>query len=743
LKNSQNNLNNSFDDFEEVLKKSAFEELLKRRNCFDKMAADFDGSMDLKLFDDEFIEYFGILSLNEQLKTEPFVNLLIKSYLVDDRFKAFRSLFEHFIRANKIEIHYKLFFKVVGNYILELNSYKCSFFVTFEENNFSTFDILMNSVIFSDNEIDMWGILARKIGIDFMKIVLLRKREKFLLAKNVNLLFVSLFNEKSLLKMLHFLKEAFSKSDPNFFEGILLSRDAEEKTFLHFIFYLCGQNQFDKNQILEYFFKVLRSLEGVDLMFLEKLLLCQDSDGKTLLHLMVDINIESTEIIEFLKWSQKRFGLKFIRKFLVIKNKENFIFCDNFYLNRHEVEFEQIKFSNLLEEILLKFSENDSDKPDFDALKKFARNRILLENNYPSVQESTIEFPSQILYDLGILKKYLDRLDFEDSAYSNYFSLKGFHGFLPKSYKQKNTGKLVSTILVKRDRYKEICWLIQRFFRSKLIENELTLHTYVIEGEHLFYLLLDNIIEILETQNSLGIVEKTLFAKNVVGYSFLHVIFEYDNRSNKNFYPNLFERLRKIKRFFPEVTFQNLFMVRGHFGLTFMHLVRNLNAFESTLNFLQTEFNSDFVKSFLLLKCNTGNSLNWMKSEISLFIDLLKTLKKKFELSFIKNFLMQKDNDGRNFLFESTFSNPFNLNELIQVFDLIFIIFGRDFELFDDLFNSVGFWYNLDSENKLESQGIKKIIKEYEKKNQHEKIKMIHSWIRNNLGEDMLRKTLS
>ncbi len=139
-----------------------------------------------------------------------------------------------------------------------------------------------------------------------------------------------------------------------------------------------------------------------------------------------------------------------------------------------------------------------------------------------------------------------------------------------------------------------------------------------------------------------------------------------------------------------------------------------------------------FLKGILRCGDSVGNLVFNMTTYINRMIFLLEILKENFDKTFLKQFLMHKNNSSDNFLvrdFKGRYSDPSNFDDLIKLLTLIFTIFNKDLELFEDLFKS---------KNKTGNCFFKKLQENY--KNENEKLSKIMNWVKENLGDDFLKK---
>jgi hypothetical protein len=309
--------------------------------------------------------------------------------------------------------------------------------------------------------------------------------------------------------------------------------------------------------------------------------------------------------------------------------------------------------------------------------------------------------------------------------------LKGFSDNLIKNYKSEETAKFCLKLLSEKEKFSEICWLIEKLFGEKLIEGKINLIRFARTGEkneNLFFLSLEILLNRLKTEKDSKIVKNLFFKqtgdKETFLYQFCRSRFNYWSESS---FEKLFGKFKKFRKYFPEKDFKEFLMIGDNTNWTFLFWLDKFSKFEIAFNFLISEFELDFVQDFLLVKDRDGDSLFAIKCSIIEFTQTLNLFKNNFDKKFVKKFLMQKNNWDKNFLSRySVYSNPRNSSDLLKLLDLIFSIFGADLELFKDLF------YSKSKENET---FFEKLIKKYSKT----ELSLVTDWMGKNLGRNFLK----
>jgi hypothetical protein len=436
-------------------------------------------------------------------------------------------------------------------------------------------------------------------------------------------------------------------------------------------------------------------------------------------------NLQKSLIIEFIDFLKVHFGVKFIPKILTLKNSEGFTFWSHSFSNRNISNLKELKFETFLEDILSKLCGNEID---FENLNKLAFDLLFERKNLEIKKFSEKSKP----FELEILTKLDDEVKFSDSSFLNYFVLKGFYDHLIKNYKSEETAKFCSKLLSEKEKFSEICWLIEKLFEEKLIEGKISLSRFAEigeENENLFFLLLEILLNRLKTEKDSKIVRNLFFERDgLLMGTFLHQFCRPGVNWNESSFEKLFGKFKQFKKYFPEKEFKEFLMIGNEYNWTFLFYLNKFSKFEIAFNFLISEFELGFVQDFLLVKDSwDGDSLSWIKRSITEFAQTLNLFKNTFDKKFVKKFLMQKNNWDENFLLRYyDYSNSGNSSDLLKLLNLIFSIFGADLELFDDLFYS---------KSKDNETFFEKLTEKYDKT----KLNLITDWMKKNLGRNFLK----
>jgi hypothetical protein len=286
-------------------------------------------------------------------------------------------------------------------------------------------------------------------------------------------------------------------------------------------------------------------------------------------------------------------------------------------------------------------------------------------------------------------------------------------------------------LLSEKEKFSEICWLIEKFFEEKLIERKISLRRFAgigEENENLFFLLLEILLNRLKTEKDSKIVRNLFFVQDGDNRTFLHCFCGYSNNWSENSFQKLFRKLKEFKKYFPEKEFKEFLIEKNTVNQTFLFWLGQFKIFEIAFNFLISEFELDFVQEFLLVKDRDDDSLYCIKSAITNFTQTLNLLKNNFDKKFVKKFLMQKNYSNRNFLFyHDDYSKPGNSSELLKLLDLIFSTFGADLGLFNDLFYSKSY---------RDETFFEKLTIYYR---YNTELNLITDWMKKNLGRNFLK----
>jgi hypothetical protein len=445
-------------------------------------------------------------------------------------------------------------------------------------------------------------------------------------------------------------------------------------------------------------------------------------------------NLQKPLIIEFIDFLKVQFGAKFIPKILTLKNSEGFTFWSHSISNRNIFSLKELKFETFLEDILNKLCGNEID---FEKLNKLALNLVFERKNLDKIDKKSK------LFELEILTKLGDEVKFSDSSFLNYFAFKGFYDHLIKNYKSEETAKFCLKLLSEKEKFSEICWLIEKFFEEKLIEGKISLIRFAEigeENENLFFLLLEILLNRLKSEKDSKIVRNLFFKRDRNKRTFLHQFCEHSDNWNKSSFEKLFGKFKKFRKYFPEKDFKEFLMIGNSTNWTFLFFLDKFSKFEIPFNFLISEFELDFVQDFLLVKNHYGYSLYRIKESITNFTQVINLFKNNFDKKFVKKFLMQKNNKNKNFLlsydYDYVYSNPEKSSDLLKLLDLIFSIFGADLELFTDLF------YSKSKENQTFFEKFKRNETFFENLTENynkTKLNLITDWMEKNLGRNFLQ----
>jgi hypothetical protein len=441
-------------------------------------------------------------------------------------------------------------------------------------------------------------------------------------------------------------------------------------------------------------------------------------------------NLQKSLIIEFIDFLKVQFGAKFISKILTLKNSEGFTFWSHSISNRNISSLKELKFETFLEEILSKLCGNEID---FGNLNELALSLVFEQENLEKIDKKLFSKKYSKLFELEILTKLDDEVKFSDSSFLTYFAFKSFSDNLTKNFENEETAKFCSKLLSEKEKFSEICWLIEKFFEEKLIEGKISLNRFAEigeENENLFFLSLEILLNRLKTEKDSKIVRNLFFERDgEFRRTFLHQFCRYSENWSENSIERLFKKLKEFKKYFPEKEFKDFLMIGDWTNWTFLVWLKEFKFFEIGFNFLFSEFKPDFVQDFLLIKNFYGNSLTCIKESITDFTQVINLFKNNFDKKFVKKFLMQKNIWDENFLLSrylfDVYSDPENSSDLLKLFDLIFSIFGADLELFNDLFYS---------KSKGNETFFDRLTKNYKTK-----LNLITDWMKKNLGRNFLK----
>jgi hypothetical protein len=184
---------------------------------------------------------------------------------------------------------------------------------------------------------------------------------------------------------------------------------------------------------------------------------------------------------------------------------------------------------------------------------------------------------------------------------------------------------------------------------------------------------------------------KKIFTKtNTFRESFLYILFLNKSNWSLNSFKILFEFLKQFKVYLTADEFKEFFMFGSDDKETFVNWISDFDLFELVFNFIWIEFDIEIVHKILVIKNKIGNSLWCFKPSIKKFTKMIMLFTNTLDQEYVKEILMQKNDWNESFLLTYTnYSNTEYSLDLIELFKVIFAIFGKDYLLFDDLFNTV------------------------------------------------------
>jgi hypothetical protein len=161
----------------------------------------------------------------------------------------------------------------------------------------------------------------------------------------------------------------------------------------------------------------------------------------------------------------------------------------------------------------------------------------------------------------------------------------------------KEKAKILSNILENKNQYPEISSRIELFFENQLKKDEKLIVEYLEmrmgkKIEFLLYLLFDILIKHLEAKKDSEMVQKVLFAHmdDERGRGFLHSLFRWPENRDVKLIENIFEKLKEIKKHFPETIFKQLFLLKNNSSnFTFLSCNGDFDAFKIAFNFIKSE----------------------------------------------------------------------------------------------------------------------------------------------------------
>jgi hypothetical protein len=153
----------------------------------------------------------------------------------------------------------------------------------------------------------------------------------------------------------------------------------------------------------------------MDPELMQRSILGRNSAGQNFIHFLVDSGLQNPLMMEFLDFLKLRFGLKFVAKLLKLENNQGSSFWSYAYENNSD---------SFLEEILVKLSGSENDLAN---LKNLALNLIFGRENF-------IENYEKEFFEIQILTKVNNEVNFSDPKFLIYFGLRSFHDYLNKNF---------------------------------------------------------------------------------------------------------------------------------------------------------------------------------------------------------------------------------------------------------------------------------------------------------------------
>jgi hypothetical protein len=652
-----------------------------------------------------FIQPIAILYLNEKLMCPDFLHDLFNSYLLLDEHKMFRVYFNSVI--DKLEVNHNFVGSVLKKEISQIKSTNF-YLIVIQENLSSILQFVLKSLrevfseldqniliefltekvfyplFFSHKNFDfnLLRIFKQNLGADtFDKIFL---QQKNLMQNNTNLLLDLLKFPNSFNRLNNILKLLIDESS-DILKELLSYRSEDGGSFLHLIISREKNLTLHETEFLNLILGTIKNLfeHKIDRKEIETLILVQNASEETFLQVLSERDFSTNKISEILKCIHQ-YDNEITGKLISIKDKKELHFYDCYHIYVP-----------------------DYDPNNFDEFLKLLENpKSLIETEVEKLKENLI----------------LPKLEKLKSMFTDFT--------------KKDGAKILSKILENKNQYPEISSQIELFFENQLKKNEKIIVEYLEmkigkEIEFLLYFLFDILIKHLEAKKDSEMVQKVLFAQmdDERGNGILHSLFFWSENRDEKLIENIFEKLKEIKKHFPETIFKQLFLLKEKScSFTFLSCIPKSDAFKFAFNFIKSEFGDEFLKEILFSKSYSGSLLHNMTYIINSFIFILELFKENFDKTFIKRFLMHKNNNQQNRLVydhEGRYSDPANSGDLIKLFNSIFSIFNKDFELFNDL---------LKSKDENGNCFIEKLSEKYNAN----KVEKLKNWIKENLGANFL-----
>lgn len=339
--------------------------------------------------------------------------------------------------------------------------------------------------------------------------------------------------------------------------------------------------------------KNLNEILGLKPELIQQSLLARTLSGHSLFHILVASELHKSLIIEFLNFLKVQFGMKFIVKILTLKNREGLTFWSHSQCsNRNISDSEEIQYNTLLEETLSKLFVKETR--DFENLKELALDLIFGRENLDRNHDE--EF-----FEIEILTKVDDKIKYADSSFLGYFALAGLHKYLIKNYQKEEAFELCGNLLSDRENFRELCWLIEKFYMQKVNVIKSALNYFARIGEEkkiAFFFFLDILISQYKDKGKNDLkMDMNLSSEDGGEKTFLHNFCFFDYKWSEHSFRHLFNKLKELKRFVPYNEFREFLLLCDNFG-TFLHCLDKSNTFEIALNFLHSEFEDNFIRKF-------------------------------------------------------------------------------------------------------------------------------------------------
>jgi hypothetical protein len=178
-----------------------------------------------------------------------------------------------------------------------------------------------------------------------------------------------------------------------------------------------------------------------------------------------------------------------------------------------------------------------------------------------------------------------------------------------------------------------------------------------------------------------------------------------------------------------ETEFKEFLLLQDHDDHNFLPCLKKCASYEIAFDFLYTVLDKNTIRTSIL----SGKSVLLIQHSLTEFTKVLAFFKKYFDNEFVKTLLMKKYSDNENFLLDNCYMyiSSEKVSDLLELFDTIFLIFGADFELFNDLFYLVPQHKYRNINNTF--------FDELKEKLKNEELNLFIDWIEKNLGHGFLK----